>query len=93
MLFLPRNMHSEWSVTTEMFLMDRYFLGIKPAECITLPKKHQHTCLKSKGQHGSGTLDLQITSAVPTELPTQGIERLYLRVRRVEPWHDLFRTQ
>ena len=30
------------------------FLGIKPADCTALPKKHQHTCLKSKGRHGSG---------------------------------------
>ena len=46
-----------------MFLVDRYFLGIKPADCTSLPKKHQHTYLKSKSLHGSGrSLNLQITS-------------------------------
>ena len=36
-----------WRVATEMFSVNRYFLGIKPADCKILPKKHQHTCLKS----------------------------------------------
>ena len=45
--------HCEWSVNTEMFLVDQYFLVTKPADCTTLPKKHQHTCLKSKDQYGS----------------------------------------
>ena len=64
-----------WSVTTEMFLVNRYFLGTKLADCKSLPKKHQHTsCLKSEGRHGpkrglnpwppdNKSIDL------PTELP------------------------
>ena len=57
LLFLPRGVHTAqwvWSVTPELFLVDRYFFGIKPADCTTLPKKYQHTCLKSKGRHGPG---------------------------------------
>ena len=57
MLFLPRGVHSECEVLPLMFFgffVDRYFLGIKPADCTTLPKKHQHTCLNSKGRHGPG---------------------------------------
>ena len=51
MLFLPRGVHSECEVLprTELFLVDRYFLDIKSAAFTTLPKKHQHTCLKRKG--------------------------------------------
>ena len=33
-------------------LVDRYFLGIEPADWTALSKKHQHTCLKSKSRHG-----------------------------------------
>ena len=48
-------------------LVDWYFHGIKPADCITLPKKDQHICLESKGWHlarvwkGLDPLDLQIS--------------------------------
>ena len=45
MLILPRGVHSKWSVTTEMFLVERYFLSTKPTHCTALPKKHQHTWL------------------------------------------------
>ena len=63
-----------WIVTTILFLVDRYFLGIKPADCTTLPKKHQHTCLKSKGRHGLGRglnpwPPDNKSIALPTELP------------------------
>ena len=36
------------------FVVDRYFLGIKPADSTTLPKKHQHAFLKSKDRQGTG---------------------------------------
>ena len=55
MPFLPMAVHNECEVLPlNCFWWISFFLGIKPADCETLPKEHQLTCLKSKGRYGSG---------------------------------------
>ena len=39
----PAKGHSEWSVTTEIFLVNRNFPGIKPADFTTLPIRESCT--------------------------------------------------
>ena len=46
---LPAKGCAQW-VWSELLLVNRYVVGIKPADCTTPPKKHQQTCLKSTGR-------------------------------------------
>ena len=75
-LFLPGGVHSECEVLPlNCFWWIGISLALSQLDCTTLPKKHQHTCSKSKGRHGPFLLSLFVTVKKPKKFKAKFLEQ------------------